>query len=88
MTTTKHQKESPDQAFRKNYDLGLSASLILQGFELAELDRSNSRKVCFAFKAEPGIDETIKDYFADKLEVKAQSMFNAIKSLKNQIYSV
>jgi hypothetical protein len=68
-------------------DLGLSAALLATGFELISLNKQNPNKVVFIFTRKTGIDEAIKDYWNNNLKVDAQGYFNAIKRLKNQIYS-
>lgn len=69
------------------FDMGCSAALVSVGFELLSLEKSNPRKVQFVFRWEAGLEATIDDFWADKLEVKAQTFFNNIKMLKNRIYS-
>ncbi|HOX30535.1 MAG TPA: DUF5659 domain-containing protein [Candidatus Paceibacterota bacterium] len=69
------------------YDLGCSAALLCAGFELLSLNKENPYKSLFIFKREDGIDETVDGYWADRLEVKARSFFDAIKALKNRLYS-
>ena len=68
-------------------DLGASAALLVSGFELASLERDGSRRVKFIFKGRDGIAEAMDAYWNNALPVDAQSYFNALKRLKNQIYS-
>ncbi len=70
-----------------NHDLGLSAGLVVMGFELVSLDRSKPKKVRFIFQGKDGINEVVKHYWDSNLPVDAQTYFNAVKRLKNQIYS-
>lgn len=69
------------------YDLGVSAALTCAGFELLQVEKSNPRKALFVFRRADGIDEIADQYFADRLEVKARALFDAIKALKNRLYS-
>ncbi len=71
----------------KTFDLGASAALLCKGFELLSLDKCNPHKVNFVFSRKAGIDEIIESYWSDRLEVKARSFFDAIKALKNRLYS-
>lgn len=71
----------------QSYDLGACAALVSVGYELISLDKTNPRKVLFIFQNEHGIEQTVKDYWSDKLQVNARSMFDNIRMLKNQIYS-
>ncbi len=68
-------------------DLGCSATLISLGHELMHLDKSEPRKVKFIFKKVKGIEETVDNYWADKIEIKARSLIDNIRMLKNRIYS-
>jgi len=70
-----------------SYDLGACAALVSLGYELISLNKSNPKKVLFIFRNQDGIDEAVNSYWSDKLDVNAQTMFNAIKTLKNRIYS-
>lgn len=75
----------------KNYfyshDIGLVAYLLCQSFELVGLDRAVRNKVLFILKRGNDIDAEIKKYWNFKSSVDAQSYFNQIKRLKNQIFS-
>jgi len=69
------------------YDLGLATALISVGFELWGLDKNNAKKVLFIFKQSPEIIKVGNDYWADKLEINARTLFDNQKMLKNRIYS-
>lgn len=71
----------------RSFDLGLSAALVSAGFSLLSLDRENLRKVQFIFRRSDGIDEIVEQYWDDRLEIKARTYFDALKMLKNRIYS-
>lgn len=69
------------------YDLGCSAALVTEGFELVSLVRDNPKKVQFIFLRTQNIDKCVDDYFAGRLLVSARSLFDNTKMLKNRIYS-
>jgi hypothetical protein len=69
------------------HDLGLSASILSNDFELWSLDKSNPQKVRFIFKRKEGLDDIVEQYWKDELNVKARRYFDCIKLLKNRIYS-
>lgn len=69
------------------FDLGLSAALVSTGYSLATIERTNLQKSQFVFRRAEGIDDTIDAYWADRLEVKARAYFDALKMLKNRLYS-
>jgi len=69
------------------FDLGLATVLMTLGYELLELDKSNPKKVRFVFQREKNIEQTMTDYFNDKIKLPAQTLFNNQKNLKNRLYS-
>ncbi len=72
-----------------SHDIGLCGFLLCKNFELAGLDKAVRNKVLFIIKRNEtmDIDKEIKKYWNFKSSVDAQSYFNQIKRLKNQIYS-
>lgn len=72
------------------YDLGLASVLSVLTFELIEMDRSNPKKIQFIFKPDRkkgDIEKIAGDYFNNTLELPVLGFFNAVKMLKNRIYS-
>ena len=70
-----------------SHDIGLVAFLLCKKLELAGLDKAIKSKVLFIVKREKRLDQAIKNYWAFKAPVDAQSYFNQLKRLKNQIFS-
>ena len=70
-----------------SHDIALVAYLLCQNFELAGLDKAMKTKVLFILKKSDEIDAEVKKYWDFKSSVDAQSYFNQIKRLKNQIFS-
>lgn len=70
-----------------SHDIGLVAYLLCEGFELESLDKVQRNKVMFILTKQEGLDDAIKNYWNFRSSVDAQSYFNQIKRLKNQIYS-
>ena len=70
-----------------SHDIGLVAYLLCQKIELAGLDKEIRNKVLFILKRVDGIDDEIKKYWAFQSLVDAQTYFNQIRRLKNQIFS-
>ena len=69
------------------HDLGVSTALLCVGFELIHVDKSNPKKALFIFQKINDIENTVNQYFSDKLKVKARSYFDHLKALKNKLYS-
>ncbi|MFH1866581.1 MAG: DUF5659 domain-containing protein [Patescibacteria group bacterium] len=70
-----------------SHDIGLCGYLLCQNFELVGLDKAVRNKVLFILKRGDGIDTEVKKYWDFKSSVDAQTYFNQIKRLKNQIFS-
>ena len=70
-----------------SHDIGLVAYLLCLDFELVGLDKAMRNKVLFILKKKSDIDTEIKKYWDFKSAVDAQTYFNQIKRLKNQIFS-
>lgn len=70
-----------------SHDIGLVAYLLCLDFELVGLDKAIRNKVLFILKKKSDIDAEIKKYWDFKSAVDAQTYFNQIKRLKNQIFS-
>lgn len=83
------QEMQPDDSLPvfTTYDLGVSAALLCENFELSSINKDNPRKALFIFKKTKGIEEAANKYFYDKLEIKARSFFDHLKALKSQLYS-
>jgi hypothetical protein len=81
-----HIFEDPE-VYWATFDLGCSAALTSIDFEIISLDRTNPHKIKFIFLKKPGLESAINDYWGNNLKVDAQTYFNNIKRLKNQIYS-
>lgn len=71
----------------RSYDLGLASSLVHVGFSLVGLDRSGGKKVEFIFTKTPELEEAVRRFWLGELMVNAQGYFEAIRSVKNRIYS-
>lgn len=76
-----------DTNFFTTYDLGATAALICSGYELMAVDKENTSKALFVFRKKEGIEATVDDYWADRLEVKARRYFDSLKAVKNKLYS-
>lgn len=68
-------------------DMGVTAASIATGLKPIKLVRVNKQKVLFIFEDTAELREVIQRYFSFNLQVDAQTMFNALRSLKSQIYS-
>ncbi len=68
-------------------DLNLAATLTALEYKLISLDRSNAKRVGFVFEDSQEIKQSINDYWDEKIELPALTLFNAQKLLKNRLYS-
>jgi len=75
------------QNYFYSHDIGLVAYLLCQNYELVGLDKTVRNKVLFIMRRSDGINIEVKKYWSFESSVDAQSYFNQIKRLKNQIFS-
>jgi len=68
-------------------DLSLATTLMTDGFNLAELNRDDPRRVGFVFEDSNDLKEAIKQYWNNELLVEPQAYFNNMKQLKNRMYN-
>ena len=71
----------------ETYDIQCAAVLLCCNFELLSLDKTQPKKVKFIFKRKEKLDELINKFWSDQLKVKARSLLENLKILKNRIYS-
>ena len=69
------------------FDLNLSATLITMGYKLIELDKANIKKVKFYFLYEKGIEQSVMDFWDNKITLPARTLFDNQKTCKNRIYT-
>lgn len=69
------------------YDLNLASTLLTIGYKIIKFDKSDIKKVKFIFKHDKNIEQSATDFWDDKLELPAKTLFNNQKTLKNRIYS-
>ena len=82
MTMTNNNEE-----FYKTADLALVAVLLLFIPDSLEIcDRTNPRKVFFAFRRGKQLDELVGQYWKRELMVEPQDFFNQLKLAKVRIY--
>jgi len=87
MTPKLQKGQSNEERIFRSHDIGLVAYLLCQNLELVGLDKAVRNKVLFILKRDDGIDAEVKKYWDFKSLVDAQSYFNQLKRLKNQIFS-
>ena len=76
-------------SYEDNYttsDMGFAASLLAMGFQIDNVDKSNSRRVVFAFQRSESLDAVVSKYRAGELLIPTNSVIESIKNLKSLIY--
>ena len=88
---TKHLKENSELSPEAKYsttDLGLASSLVVLGYELHTLERTfHPKKARFIFRRVPTIETSANDYWNDRLQLNARTLFDSQKMIKNRLYS-
>ena len=70
-----------------SYDIGMCAGLVSVGYQLLHIDKSKGAKALFLFENSDEIVESAQQYWRGELQVDALAYFNALKNIKNQLYS-
>jgi hypothetical protein len=73
--------------YYRTTDLGLTASLTASGFFIADIDKSNPRRVVFLFDDTPELQEMVNNFWSLELKLPAVVLLEHIKLLKSRIYS-
>lgn len=68
-------------------DLGVAATLVTCGFEVADMHRDTNGRTYFIFQETTALDEVVNGYYADTLQVKARKFHDNTKMLKGRIYA-
>lgn len=68
-------------------DLNLSATLLIKGFVLKQINKNSEGKSTFVFTNDDELNKVIQDFWNNTLLVNPQELFQALKVLKNRIYS-
>ncbi len=69
------------------FDLSLVGALLAKGFSLKTLQRSQNGRALFVMQGDRQLEAAINDFWNFQCSVDAQTYFNRLKNLKNQIYS-
>lgn len=77
----------PENELFSSYDLGLAAALCAVGFRLEGTKKNRGNKVLFLFEHSEKLVTDASAYWNGDLQVSSLAYFNALKNLKNQLYS-
>jgi hypothetical protein len=76
------------EEFFSTFDLGLTSALFCLEHELYAVDKDNSpSKAQFIFRRDKTIERDIEAYWNTQLKLNARSYFDAIRCVKNRLYS-
>lgn len=82
-----NKKEIDNKKLFQSYDLALVAYLLYQGSELEKIERHSPNKALFVIRRKDGLEKEISKFWNLNTKVDAQTYFNHLKCLKNQIFS-
>ncbi len=68
-------------------DLNLASTLISLNYEILDLDKSNPKKIEFAFSRSPNLIQDINNYWGGSLVINPRILFDSQKMLKCRLYS-
>jgi hypothetical protein len=77
----------PKERHFSTFDMGLCAALTSLGYLLIEIEKQSGAKSLFVFEDSDQLQEVAHGYWRGELSVNALAFFNAIKTVKNQLYS-
>jgi hypothetical protein len=85
---TKRQRhdQGGNIATYSTFDLGGTAALLSNGFNLIALDKTNPKRVLFIFEWNYEIEKTANNYHINTLKVCVRTLVDNMKILKNRIY--
>ncbi len=72
--------------YYKVTDLGLTASLTASGFIIADIDKTNPRRVVFLFDNTPELQKAVAEFWSQDLKLPAAVLLEHIRLLKARIY--
>jgi hypothetical protein len=76
------------EEFFSTFDLGLTSALFCLEHELYAVDKDNNpNKAQFIFRRDKTIERDIEAYWNAQLKLNARSYFDAIRCVKNRLYS-
>lgn len=75
-----------DENFFKTSDLHIASVLIALAYPLNRIERQSSGRAIFFFKDTPSVQAVIQDFWDQKLLVNPQTIFDALKLLKNRLH--
>lgn len=78
--------ENAENVF-STYDMGMTSALLSVGYKLLTIEKGRGKKL-FVFETSDELIQDAQKYWAGELDVDAQTYFNSIKNLKNQLYSM
>jgi hypothetical protein len=74
--------------FFSTFDLGLTSALFCLEHELHAVDKNNTpNKAQFIFRRDRTLERDIEAYWNGQLNLNARSYFDAIRCVKNRLYS-
>jgi hypothetical protein len=87
-TSDESQVQPYSHAMLSVGDIDVASMLVAKGYELASVDKMSSKKVGFMFPKTVEMEQLIRDYWLDKVEVHAMAFANARKNLKSRIFGL
>ncbi len=77
----------PENELFSSYDLSVAAALCAAGFTLLGIKRNRGNRVLFLFEHSEQLVADASAHWNGQLQVNSLDFFNALKNLKNQLYS-
>ncbi len=67
-------------------ELSLVAALVSWGFPIFSVERSDPKRIIFAFDNSPELQDAVQDFWDDSGVVSPKKYFSALREIKSRIY--
>ena len=68
-------------------DIEIASTLLCKGYKMADIVIESKRKSSFVFEQHPSLEDVIKGFWGNRIEVPPLEFANHRKNLKSQIFS-
>ena len=75
------------KTYYETSDMGVAVVLEIKGYKIADVDKSNPKRVVFKFQEDDKLHKIVADYWNKNLKIDALTMQTAIKNIKGRLYN-
>jgi len=75
------------KTYYETSDMGVEVVIEIKGYGIADVDKSNPKRVVFKFQEDDKLHKIVADYWNKNLKIDALTMQTAIKNIKGRLYN-